>query len=118
MGLAGARRAQEHHVLAALYEVHPGLSGADLLGPAGEERPATPHEDGRPEDGAHRVDAVEVQLVAEPVHDHLVGDHDRNGQQQAPPVAAVEHLGVVTVILVAGALRSLRGGLWCETLRR
>ena len=34
------------------------------------------------------------RAVAEPVHDHLAGHDDRDGQQQAPPEPSAEHLRV------------------------
>jgi hypothetical protein len=63
---------------------HPGLAGPPR-GAAGQERPAAPEEHDRAEHRADPLDAGEVELVAEPVHDHVAGDHHRHGQQQAPP---------------------------------
>ena len=56
-----------------------------------------------PSTGPDPLDAVEVEVVAEPVHDHVAGHHDRDGQEQAPPEPAPEHLDVVAVPAVAAA---------------
>ena len=52
---------------------HPGLAVLDLAPAALEERPAAPEEDDRAEHRPDPLDAGEVQLVAEPVHDHVAG---------------------------------------------
>ncbi len=86
---------------------HPGLAVADLGHAAGEERPAAPPEHERAE---HRPDPRhprEVERVAEPVHDHLAGDDERDRQQQAEPEAPAEHLRVVAGVLVVAAVGRL-----------
>ena len=52
---------------------HPGLPLLRLAPAAFEERPAAPEEDHRAEHRADPLDAGEVELVAEPVHDHVAG---------------------------------------------
>src|SRR3546814_3876308 len=54
-----------------------------------------PEEDDSSEHRTDPLDPVEVELVAEPVHDHVAGGHDGNAEQQAPPKPTSEHLHVV-----------------------
>src|SRR3546814_20276007 len=66
-----------------------------------EERPTAPEEDHRPQHRAHPLDAIEVDLVAEPVHDHLTGSHHRDRQEKAPPEPALALRSVVSGVLPA-----------------
>ena len=113
---------------------HPGLAVLQLPPAALEERPAAPEEDDRPEHRADPLDPGEVELVAEPVHDHVAGRHHRDGQQQAPPEPPPERLGVVPGVLAgrvppapvaawpppgwwpSGLLRSSPGWAWCGSV--
>ena len=95
---------------------HPGLALLQLPPAALQEGPATPEEDDRPQHGTDPLHAGEVELVAEPGHDHVTGRHDRDGQQQAPPEPVAEGLSVVPRVLascmglVAVAAAASRGG--------
>src|SRR5699024_10577690 len=91
---------------------HPRPALPHLAPPALEEGPAAPPEDHRPEHRADPVDAREVELVAEPVHDHRAGRDDRDAEDQAPPEPPAEQvlvmagvLPVTAVLAVAGVLR-------------
>ena len=104
-----SHRDQQHHPRLALLD----------LGPRTREKdPAAPKEDHRAEDGSDPVDAGEVELVAEPVHDHRAGDDDRDGQQQAPPEPTPKHVrmaGMLRMACVAVAAVLRRG---FERMRR
>ena len=61
-------RDEQHHSRLALF---------DLVPPTGEERPTRPDEEHRAEHRADQLHAVEVEVVAEPVHDHVAGQPPR-----------------------------------------
>ena len=61
----------------------------------------------RAEHRADPLDAGEVELVAEPVHDHVAGHDHRDGQQQAPPEPAPEHLDVVPGVRAVAAVSAV-----------
>ncbi len=88
---------------------HAGLAVLGLLHPAGQERPAAPYEHEGAEHRPHPVDAVDVEVIAEPVHDHVTGHHQRDRQEETPPEPCAEHLDVVTGVLSLPALAA-RGG--------
>ena len=82
----------------AISSIIPGAAIANLVDGALEERPAAPDEHERAE---HRPDPGDaVELVAEPVHDHLARDDHRDRDQQRQPEPAAEHLRVVPGVLV------------------
>ena len=59
------------------------------------------------DDGAeHRpdqLDPVEVEVVSEPVHEHVAGQDHRHRQQQAPPEPESEDLHVGTRVLASAS---------------
>ena len=87
---------------------HSGLTRLHFGDATGEERPTTPEEHDRTKDRTDQTHAREVQLVAEPVHDHLGRDNDRNGQPQAQPEPATEHLRIVSGVLVVHGMIATR----------
>ena len=74
--------------------------------------PAAPEEDHRAEDRSDPVDAGEVELVAEPVHDHRARDDDRDGQQQAPPEPSPKHARMARMLRVARMAVACRAPSW------
>ena len=91
-------------------EHHPGLTVTDLGDATGEERPTTPPEHERADHRTDPGDPWEVDRVAEPVHDHVAGDDQRDRRQQRQPEPATEHLRVVANVLVVIAVSMAVGG--------
>ena len=91
VGDGDRHRDQQHHA---------GGPVADLAHRPLEKGPATVREHHRAQHRSHQADPGEVQLVAEPVHHHVAGDHDRHGQRQAQPELAPERLRIVPRMLV------------------
>ncbi len=90
---------------------HPRPPAAGLTQSAGEERPTAVEEDDGAEPGTHQSVAGELQVVAEPVLDHVGGRHDGHAEQQAPPEAAAEHRHVVAVATAVATMLDVAGGL-------
>jgi hypothetical protein len=67
---------QQHHPRLAVLDLPPST----LRGMAGH-----PEEDDRAEDGTDSLHSGEVEVVAEPVHDHVTGHHDRYREREASP---------------------------------
>jgi hypothetical protein len=85
-----SQRDQQHHAW---------LPRLQLLPAATKEDRAAPQEHERPEERRHEGVAGELRRgVAQPVLDHVAVQHRRNGQREAHPEPATEHLGVITVI--------------------
>ena len=97
---ADRHRDQQHHSRLALLDLRPR---------ARQKHPAAPEEDHGAEDRSDPVDAGEIEVVAEPVHDHRAGDDDRDGQQQAPPESSPKHVRMARMlrarVAVAAVLR-------------
>ena len=100
VGHGDGHRDQQHH---------PGLAGPQLGRAAGQERPPAIEEHGRPEHRADQADPGEVEVVAEPVHDHLTGDRQRDGEHEAHPEQAMEHLRVVPGMAAMAAMAVMFG---------
>jgi len=65
-----------------------------------QERPAAVEEDDRAQHRTNQTHTGEVDRIAEPVHHHVAGQHDRHRQHQTQPELAPERLRVVPGVLV------------------
>lgn len=92
------RRAKGHKDAHRNEKHHPGPPGTGLLPPAPEEHRAAPQEHRSPEQRCHRPAAGETGGgVAQPVLDHAAVQDGRNGEAEAHPKPAPEHVGVAGV---------------------
>ena len=91
----------------AMSSIIPGWRLFDLVPPTGEERPTRPGVEHGAERRPDQLHAVEVEVVAEPVHDHVARQHHGHGEGEAQPEPAPEHRDVVAVVAVVAAMASV-----------